>query len=156
PKTHPYISTGLKKNKFGIEVERVVAVYRSARDSTYLEPIGIQMHIGSQLVQGRPNVAGVERLAVWGWVLRLEGINLQYVDIGGGIGIRYQDENPEGPDNLAQDVLPVISELNVKLVAEPGRFLVGSAGILLTRVIYRKENGGKKFVVVDAGMNDLI
>jgi diaminopimelate decarboxylase len=156
PKTHPYISTGLKNNKFGIEVARVVDVYRAARDSAYLEPVGIQMHIGSQLTQVQPIVDGVARLAELVRRLQSDGINLQYVDIGGGIGIRYHDEKPEGPEDLARYLVPVLRELNVKLVAEPGRFLVGSSGVLLTRVLYRKENGEKKFAVIDAAMNDLI
>ncbi len=156
PQTHPYISTGLKKSKFGIEASRVVEVYRMARDSKNLEPIGIQMHIGSQLVHVQPIVDAVERLADLVHELRREEIEVQYVDIGGGIGIRYRDEVPEGPGDLAKHVLPTIRDLKVMLVCEPGRFLVGNSGILLTRVLYRKENGGKKFVIVDAAMNDLL
>lgn len=156
PQTHPYISTGLKKSKFGVEASKVVELYRTARDSRNLEPIGIQMHIGSQLVHVQPIVDAVDRLADLVFVLRRNGIDVQYVDIGGGIGIRYHDEDPEGPGDLALHILPTIRDLNVKLVCEPGRFIVGNSGVLLTRVLYRKENGGKKFVIVDAAMNDLL
>ncbi|HLG51630.1 MAG TPA: diaminopimelate decarboxylase [Chloroflexota bacterium] len=156
PRTHPYISTGLRKNKFGIPSDQVLAVYRRARAAPFVEPIGIQMHIGSQLVQVQPIVDAVERLADLVQRLRREGIDIRYLDIGGGLGIRYRDENPEGPAVLAERILPTVRDLGVTLLCEPGRFLVGSAGALLTRVLYRKENGAKIFIIVDAAMNDLI
>ncbi len=156
PRTHPYISTGLKKSKFGVPAEQVVELYRQARDNPNLEPVGIQMHIGSQLVQVQPIVDAAARLVQLVESLRQEGIALRYFDIGGGLGIRYRDEAPEGPADLAGRVLPLIRDLGLTLVCEPGRFLVGSAGALVTRILYRKENSGKKFVIVDAAMNDLI
>jgi diaminopimelate decarboxylase len=156
PHTHPYISTGLKKNKFGVPADQVRAVYRRARDDQYLDPIGIQMHIGSQLVHVQPIADAVQRLADLVHELRGDGIELRYFDIGGGLGIRYRDEEPEGPADLATRVLPTIHDLGVTLLCEPGRFIVGASGVLLTRVLYRKENGAKRFVVVDAAMNDLI
>ena len=156
PQTHPYISTGLKKNKFGVAADRVVEVYRRARDDEFLEPVGIQMHIGSQLVHLQPVVDAVERVAELVHQLRGEGVSLRYFDVGGGLGIRYRDEAPEGPSDLAERVLPTIRDLGMTLLCEPGRFIVGSAGALLTRVVYRKENGVKTFVIVDAAMNDLI
>ncbi|MGH2459797.1 MAG: diaminopimelate decarboxylase [Chloroflexota bacterium] len=156
PHTHPYISTGLKKNKFGVAADRVLEVYRRARDDEFLEPVGIQMHIGSQLVHLQPVVDAVERVAELFQRLRGEGIGLRYFDLGGGLGIRYRDEAPDGPTDLATRVLPTIRELGVTLLCEPGRFIVGNAGALLTRVVYRKENGAKTFVIVDAAMNDLI
>jgi len=156
PQTHPYISTGLKKNKFGVPADRVLEVYRQARDSRYLEPIGIQMHIGSQLVHVQPIVDAVSRLIDLVNRLRGEGIALKYFDIGGGLGIRYHDEEPEGPGDLSARVLPMIRDLGVTFLCEPGRFIVGSSGALLTRTLYHKENVAKTFVIVDAGMNDLI
>ena len=156
PQTHPYISTGLKKNKFGVAAEEVLSLYRAARDHAYLEPVGIQMHIGSQLVHTQPIADAVARLAELVRQLNDEGIRLRYFDIGGGLGIRYRDEEPEGPANLADQILPTIRELGLTFLCEPGRFIVGSSGILLTRALYRKGNGGKTFVIVDAAMNDLI
>lgn len=156
PRTHPYISTGLKKNKFGISTDQVEDVYQQAQEHPFLEPVGIQMHIGSQLVQVQPIVDAVMRLAELVGRLRRAGIHLRYFDVGGGLGIRYRDEQPEGPDALAAKVLPIIRELGMTLLCEPGRFLVGSSGALLTRVLYRKESPAKSFVIVDAGMNDLI
>jgi diaminopimelate decarboxylase len=156
PKTHPYISTGLKKAKFGVAAESVVLLYRQARDHEFIEAVGIQMHIGSQLLHLQPIVDGVERLAQLVLELRSEGIQLSYFDIGGGIGIQYADQEAEGPSDLAPRVLPIVRELGLKLLCEPGRFLVGQSGALVTEVLYRKENGPKKFVVVDAAMNDLI
>ncbi len=156
PHTHPYISTGLRKNKFGVPADRVIEVYRRARDDQYLHPLGIQMHIGSQLVHVQPIADAVERLVELVHRLRVEGVDLHYVDVGGGLGIRYRDEEPEGPTDLAAKILPAIRELGVTLLCEPGRYIVGASGALLTRVLYRKENGAKKFVVVDAAMNDLI
>src|SRR5579883_155491 len=136
PQTHPYISTGLKKNKFGVPTEQVVDVYRQALDHPYLEPVGIQMHIGSQLVRVQPIVDAVSRVIELVQELRVVGIPIRYFDIGGGLGIRYRDEQPEGPADLACRVLPLIGSLGVTLLCEPGRFIVGSSGILLTKVLY--------------------
>lgn len=156
PRTHPYISTGLRKNKFGVPADQVLEVYRQARDHRALDPVGIQMHIGSQLVQVQPLVDAVARLADLVLRLRAEGINPRYFDVGGGLGIQYHDEEPEGPTALADRILPTLGELGLTLLCEPGRFLVGNAGVLLTRVLYRKRNGPKTFLIVDAAMNDLI
>jgi len=156
PQTHPYISTGLKKNKFGVPAEQVLEVYRRAREHANLEPVGIQMHIGSQLVHVQPIVDAVDRVVELVGQLRADGINLRYFDVGGGLGIQYKDEEPEGPGELTGRILPTLRELGVTVLCEPGRFLVGSSGALLTEAIYTKNNGGKKFVIVDAAMNDLI
>ena len=156
PKTHPYISTGLKKAKFGVPADSVVEVYRRARSYKYVRAIGIQMHLGSQLLQVQPIVDGVKRLAQLVLDLRQESIQLAYFDIGGGIGIQYADQAAEGPSDLASRILPIIGELGLTLLCEPGRYLVGQSGALLTEVLYRKVNGAKKFVIVDAAMNDLI
>ena len=152
PQTHPYISTGLKKSKFGVPAEKVVELYRRAGDLEFVDPVGIQMHIGSQLMHIQPIVDGVGRLARLVDDLRREGILLTYFDIGGGIGIQYADTAAEGPSDLAPRVVPVVKELGLTLLCEPGRYLVGQSGVLLTEVLYRKENGSKKFVVVDAAM----
>jgi diaminopimelate decarboxylase len=156
PRTHPYISTGLQKNKFGVATDEVLDLYRTARDNPRLEPVGIQMHIGSQLVSAQPIVDAAARLVDLAEQLRREGIALRYFDIGGGLGIRYHDEAPEGPADLAPRILPAVRELGLTLLAEPGRFIVGNSGVLLTRVLYRKRTPKKRFVIVDAAMNDLI
>lgn len=156
PKTHPYISTGLKKAKFGVPADSVVELYRRARGYKYVRAIGIQMHLGSQLLQVQPIVDGVKRLAQLVLDLQQESIQLEYFDIGGGIGIQYADQPAEGPSDLASRILPIIGELGLTLLCEPGRYLVGQSGALLTEVLYRKVNGAKKFVIVDAAMNDLI
>lgn len=156
PQTHPYISTGLKKAKFGIAGEEIIRLYKLARDLPHVEPVGIQMHIGSQLVHVQPIADAVAKLVDLVTQLRREGITLRYLDIGGGMGITYRDEQPEGPDRLASIVLPLIRETGCTLLLEPGRYIVGNGGGLLTRVLYTKDNGIKKFVIVDAAMNDLI
>jgi diaminopimelate decarboxylase len=156
PRTHPYISTGLQKNKFGVATDEVLDLYRTARDNPRLEPVGIQMHIGSQLVSAQPIVDAAARLVDLAEQLRREGIALRYFDIGGGLGIRYHDEAPEGPADLAPRILPAVRELGLTLLAEPGRFIVGNSGVLLTRVLYRKRTPKKRYVIVDAAMNDLI
>lgn len=156
PRTHPYISTGLQKNKFGVAAEQVLDLYRAAREHPSLDPVGIQMHIGSQLVHAQPIVDAAARLVELVGQLRVEGIALRYFDIGGGLGIRYRDEEPEGPMDLAARILPTVAELGLTLLCEPGRFIVGNSGALLTRVLYRKATPKKTFVIVDAAMNDLI
>jgi len=156
PQTHPYISTGLKKSKFGVPADQVVEMYRRAKVHPNLEPVGIQMHIGSQLVHVRPIVDAVQRVLELVDTLHREGIDLRYFDVGGGLGIRYNDENPEGPSDLTGQILPLLRERGLTVVCEPGRFIVGNSGALLAQVIYTKSNGAKKFVIVDAAMNDLI
>ena len=156
PRTHPYITTGMKKYKFGVPTEQVLNLYRQAAESPSLEAVGIQMHLGSQMVSVAPIVEATEKLVSLVRQLAQEGIRLQYLDLGGGMGIRYRDETPEGPETLASLVLPLLQGLNLTLILEPGRFIVGNAGALLARVLYVKDNGVKKFVIVDAAMNDLI
>ena len=156
PQTHPYISTGMRKAKFGVPGEQVIDMYSSAADSAWLQPIGIQMHVGSQLVSVQPIIDGATKVAEIVDELTRLGIRLEYFDIGGGLGIRYRDEQPQGPDDLASGVIPIVERLGCRLLMEPGRYLVGAGGLLLTRVLYLKHNGFKKFIVVDAAMNDLI
>ncbi len=156
PKTHPYISTGLKKNKFGIDVEQALLAYVHARDLPHIDVIGIDCHIGSQLTEIPPFIEALERLKLL--VERLEqiGIRIQYVDIGGGLGIPYREETPPHPREYAQAVIERLKHLPFTLILEPGRVLVGNAGALLTEVLYTKNTPNKEFIIVDAGMNDLI
>jgi diaminopimelate decarboxylase len=156
PRTHPYISTGMKKNKFGIDVARSVEIYRKAKSLKGIEPIGVDCHIGSQLTELAPILEAVDRLRELMKVLRSEGIDVNYLDIGGGLGIPYDDEVPPLPSAYGAAVVEQVAGLNVTLILEPGRLLVGNAGILATRVLYQKRGQEKDFVIVDAAMNDLI
>lgn len=155
PKTHPYISTGLKKNKFGIPHSDALRVYKEAAEMPHVEVIGIDAHIGSQLIDLTPFREAAERLVGLIDEIRGIGIDLKLVDIGGGLGIKYEDENAPEPREWARMIIPVFKETGCRLIIEPGRSLIGNAGILLTRVLYVKTSGDKTFVVVDAAMNDL-
>lgn len=155
PKTHPYISTGLKKNKFGIPHSRAVDIYREAAGLANIEVIGIDAHIGSQLIDVTPFGEAAKRLASLIDDIHGLGITLKIIDIGGGLGIKYNNEEAPDPSLWAQEIAPIIKRTGCRLIVEPGRSMVGNAGILVTRVLYRKENEDKTFVVVDAGMNDL-
>jgi diaminopimelate decarboxylase len=156
PKTHPYISTGLKKSKFGIPEEEVIDAYLKAKKNSYLLPIGLDAHIGSQITELSPFVSALRRLkALWNELTRL-GFELRYLDLGGGLGIPYANEEPPPPEEYARAIIEEVKPLDCTLILEPGRVIVGNAGIFVTRVLYRKTNGEKKFVIVDAGMNDLI
>ena len=156
PKTHHYIATGLKKSKFGIEHERAVALYRRAAESPHLDITGIHCHIGSQLTSVKPFVEAVKKTV--GVVKELEalGIRLKNIDIGGGLGITYRNEKPPTPSQYARAVRKVLKGVRKRLILEPGRFLVGNAGILVTRVISTKKGTLKNFVVTDAASNDLM
>ena len=156
PKTHPYIATGLKKSKFGIWIERALENYKLASRLKNIEVTGLHMHIGSQLTDVSPYVAALKRLILLMDQIRSHGIPIQYLNIGGGLGITYANEVPPHPSELAQAVAPLIKELGVTLILEPGRALVGNAGILVTRILYTKKGDGKTFVIVDAAMTDLI
>lgn len=156
PKTHKYISTGLKTSKFGIPFTHALAVYDEAAKLSGLEVVGAQMHIGSQLTSGAPFRDAMARVAALVKQLRERSIEVRMVDVGGGLGIRYRDETPPSQQEYATMLLPALKELGVTVLMEPGRSIVGNAGALLMRVLYRKETDDKKFVVVDAAMNDLI
>jgi len=156
PKTHPYISTGLKKNKFGISIDTAVEEYRLASRMENIEIIGVHQHIGSQITQVSPFVDAVERLLNLVNKLKEININIRYIDIGGGLGITYKDEAPPLPAELAKEIVPMLKKHDCTIVLEPGRNIVGNAGVLVTRVVYTKMNEGKTFYVVDAGMNDLV
>ncbi len=157
PKTHPYISTGLKKSKFGIEISKALDVYKEASKMEGIEVVGIDAHIGSQIFQLDPFVESLKRLIEFGEALKNEGITIEYIDIGGGLAISYKEgEMPPHPKEYADVIKREIDGTPYKLVLEPGRALVGNAGILVTKVLYVKDGASKKFVVVDAAMNDLI
>ena len=158
--THPYISTGLHKHKFGVPVGEARELYARAAASKYLRAAGLSVHIGSQITDVAPFSVAMERVAELVHQLRSDGHKIQYVDAGGGLGIDYQHRSHSEFSSLAAEYAQAVSKplrkLNVTLIIEPGRSIVGPAGVLLTRVLYRKTNGDKKFVIVDAAMNDMI
>ena len=154
--THPYISTGLRENKFGIGVDEALAEYRRAAAMPHLDVAGIDCHIGSQLTSLEPFVDALDRLLVMIEKLRTDGIVIRHLDIGGGLGIRYSEENPPEPAAYAKVLSRRLHGLQLEVLLEPGRAIVGNAGVLLTRVEYLKSNGVKHFAIVDAAMNDLI
>lgn len=156
PKTHAYISTGLKENKFGIPIEHALECYQAAKSLTNVEVIGIHQHIGSQITEVQPFVDAVEKLVGFVKELRAAGVNIKYINIGGGLGITYKDETPPHPRELAKAIEHLLKDAGCSLVLEPGRAIVGNAGILVTNALYHKESGEKRFLIVDAGMNDLI
>ncbi len=156
PKTHPYVSTGLKKNKFGIDIKMAMTAYRLASQLPHVQIMGIDCHIGSQLVEAEPVVEALKKLKQLVENLRREGMEIQYLDLGGGLGITYEDEEPPHPVEYASNILEEIRGFDCKLILEPGRVIVGNAGVLVSKVLYTKENEEKRFVIVDAGMNDLV
>lgn len=155
-KTHPYISTGLHENKFGVTIDMAKRMYIYAKNSEYLDPIGIHFHIGSQLTDLTPieEAAGISSDLVRS--LKAIGVEIKFFDIGGGIGIQYDDEETIEPNAYAASIEKVLNGLDVTVMCEPGRFMVANAGYLLTSVLYEKENGDKRFVIVDAAMNDML
>lgn len=157
--THPYISTGLREHKFGIDIKIARRIYRSASKFKWLDPAGVSVHIGSQIRAVDPFAAALARVAALVGELRSDGLNIRYVDAGGGLGIEYNDVAFDADDEVARYATALresAKQLKVHLLLEPGRFIVAQAGGLLTRVLYVKQNGTKTFVVTDAGMNDLI
>jgi diaminopimelate decarboxylase len=161
PKTHPYISTGMKKAKFGVEIKRSVENYRKAASLPHLEVVGVDCHIGSQLTSVSPFVDALARVReyldrVLVGSLKKEGAEIRYLDLGGGLGISYKDETPPSPQEYADAIIRGLEGLNVTLILEPGRVIVGNAGIFLTEVQYIKDTDEKSFVIVDGGMNHLI
>jgi diaminopimelate decarboxylase len=155
--THPYIATGQGGIKFGVPFDQVAALARAVADDARLRLESVAMHIGSQILDPTPYRQGLGRLAGLVESLRTDGIDsLRYLDLGGGLGIRYRDETPLAPERLAEALIPLARDTGLTVVLEPGRYLVGSAGLLLTTVLSRKHSGGKDLVLVDAGMNDLV
>ena len=156
PQTHPHISTGLKENKFGIDIEAAITAYRNADALKHLDIKGVSCHIGSQVTKVSPFIDALKRLKELIRQLRSEGISVRYLDLGGGLGITYDRETPPQPSEYARAIIDASRDLDCTFIFEPGRVIVGNAGILVTRVLYTKENEGKRFLIVDAGMNDLI
>jgi len=155
-KTHPYISTGLKKNKFGIDYETVIQGYKVASRLENIKVIGIDCHIGSQIIEVQPFEDALK--SIKGLIDELKGlkIEIRYLDMGGGLGITYDDESPPHPGEYARPIVKALKSTHLQLILEPGRVIAGNAGILVTRVLYRKSSKDKEFVVADAGMNDLM
>ncbi|HPL64275.1 MAG TPA: diaminopimelate decarboxylase [Syntrophales bacterium] len=156
PMTHPHISTGLKQNKFGIDIESSIREYRRARSLKNVNVIGVDCHIGSQLTDISPFIDALERLKELVRLLRGEGFQIRYLDIGGGLGITYNEEMPPHPEEYAKAIIENARDIDSTFILEPGRVIAGNAGILVSSVLYTKSNNEKNFVIVDAGMNDLI
>ncbi|MBI5167125.1 MAG: diaminopimelate decarboxylase [candidate division NC10 bacterium] len=156
PSTHPYISTGLKKSKFGIDISLALEEYQVAQNLPHIDIVGIHQHIGSQITEVSPFVDALEKIADLVESLRELDLDIRYLDVGGGLGITYKDEEPPPPKEFAEALIGVIKDLGCTVILEPGRVIAGNAGILVTRVLYTKRTPAKNFVVVDAGMNDLI
>lgn len=155
--THPYISTGLQKHKFGVPIGDARGLYRRAAACKHLQVAGVSVHIGSQITDVAPFSIAMERVSELVVQLRKDGHEIKYVDAGGGLGINYEGISDEASiDKYARALCAPLRGLKLKLLIEPGRSIVGPAGVLLTRVLYRKTNGGKKFVIVDSAMNDMI
>ncbi len=154
--THPYISTGMKEHKFGISIDKALQNYRLANSLKNIEVVGVQKHIGSQITRLTPYVDALQRILLLFDELNRKKFNIRYLDIGGGLGISYLDEKPPVPADLAKKLLPLVNGRKLTLIMEPGRSIVGNAGILVTRALYLKKGEGKEFVIVDAGMNDLM
>lgn len=158
PKTHPYISTGLKKNKFGVPYDEALGLYLEAEKLDGIEILGVQFHIGSQLLDTTPIYDASLRIAELIKELEGRGIKISVVDVGGGVGIVYDEKKESEPslEKYAEQIESAFEDFDVKLILEPGRFLVGNGGILVSRVVYHKTNLNKRFLIVDAGMNDLL
>lgn len=155
-KTHPYISTGLKENKFGIDINVALDVYQKAAMLPYLQITGIDCHIGSQLTETSPFVDALQRVMVLVETLRDKGIHLEHIDLGGGLGVRYQNEKPPEPEQYVQALQQTLGDVPYEIILEPGRAIAANAGILLTKVEYLKNTENKHFAIVDAAMNDLL
>jgi diaminopimelate decarboxylase len=156
PKTHPYISTGLHDNKFGVDLDSAKRMYIKANNSENLDPVGIHFHIGSQLTELEPIYESAAIVADLVRSLSTIKIELKFFDIGGGIGVRYDDEVTIKPYDYAQSILGALKGLDLTVICEPGRFLTANAGYFVSKVLYEKKNGEKRFVVVDGAMNDLL
>lgn len=155
-KTHPYISTGLKENKFGVHIDSAKKMYIYANNSKYLSPIGIHFHIGSQLTELSPITQSANKVVELIFGLLALKIDLKFIDIGGGIGIKYSDEQTIDLYSYAQGILKEMNGLDLSIICEPGRYIVGNEGILISKILYEKQNENKRFCIVDAATNDLI
>lgn len=156
PMTHPYITTGLKKSKFGIGADRALEEFTTAASLPNVEVIGVHAHIGSQLTQVSPFVDSLKRVVGLIETLKSRDIPIRYLNIGGGLGITYSDETPPLPTEYADAIMPLLQASQCEIIMEPGRVIAGNAGVMLTHVLYIKETGAKNFAIVDAAMNDLL
>ena len=156
PETHPYIATGLRKHKFGISIEEALEYYKLASRLKNIKVIGVHKHIGSQITKVSPFVDALKKVLLLIDELNIQGVEIKYLDIGGGLGISYRDEEPPVPEDLARNLIPLLEGRKFTLIMEPGRSIVGNAGILVTKTLYLKKTGEKEFIIVDAGMNDLM
>jgi diaminopimelate decarboxylase len=154
--THPYISTGLKENKFGVDIDVAKEVYARAKQLPGLKIKGVDCHIGSQLTQLDPYLDALDRVLNLVDALQEQGIELEHIDLGGGLGVTYDDEVPPTPQDFADAILPKLAGRNLKIIMEPGRSIAANAGIFVTQVEFLKSNGDKNFAIIDGGMNDLI
>ncbi|HUH36912.1 MAG TPA: diaminopimelate decarboxylase, partial [Spongiibacteraceae bacterium] len=154
--THPYISTGLRENKFGVDIDAALDIYRWASGRPWLDVFGVDCHIGSQLTRVEPFLDAMDRVLALVDALAAEGIALRHLDLGGGLGVRYRDETPPAPGDYMRAVLARLGERKLSLAFEPGRSIVANAGLLAMRVEYLKSNGDRHFCIVDAAMNDML
>ncbi|MDP2654569.1 MAG: diaminopimelate decarboxylase [Candidatus Omnitrophota bacterium] len=154
--THSHITTGTLKNKFGIDLQSTRNILKQRNKYPHVNICGLHIHIGSQIVTSAPFISAIQKVIGFLAELKKDGIRIEYLDIGGGMGIIYKDEQPQTAQVFADAILPFLKQTGLKIVMEPGRFIVGNAGIFVTRVLYLKDNGFKKFIIVDGGMNDLI
>jgi len=154
--THAKITTGTLKNKFGIDLKTAKKIMQSTKKYPSIIFAGLHVHIGSQITSAKPFVDALKRVIAFLDECRDAGIDLEYLDIGGGLGIVYKDEKPQTAQQFSKAVLPLLEKINLKIIMEPGRFIAGNAGIFVTQVLYLKDNGVKKFLIVDGGMNDLM
>ena len=156
PKTHPYISTGLKKNKFGINIKQAVSAYETAEELENIDTVGLDCHIGSQLTEISPFNDAVEIIKELLVKITSKGIDIKYLDLGGGLGIAYENEMPPHPSTYMKSIKKILDGYKVTVIFEPGRLIVGNSGIFVAKVIYNKDTGSKNFIITDGGMNDLI
>jgi len=156
PVTHPYISTGLAENKFGIDETVALDIFREASKLSNINLVGIDMHIGSQITTVQPYVEAITKLVDIEQTLRTEGITIEHIDVGGGVGVYYKDEKPFTPKEFADAILPVLERTDCEIFFEPGRFLTANGGCLVSKVLYTKSNLDKNFLVVDASMTDML
>jgi len=155
-KTHPYISTGLSSNKFGVDSKTALSIYKRRKDFSNIEFTGIDMHIGSQITLIEPFVEAVQKLSDLYFEIEKDGLKLKHFDVGGGIGVSYNSEQSFSINEFAEKTIPLFKKLDCEIIFEPGRFLTANGGILVTEVLYNKKNGDKNFVIVDSAMNDML
>ncbi len=156
PHTHRYITTGTVESKFGVDFDTARIIFLNRHNFKNVNLLGLHVHIGSQITNVEPFLAALKRIAVFVKELKDNGINLEWLNIGGGLGIIYKNEKPQTAEEFASKVKPILKKIGLRVILEPGRFIVGSAGILATRVVYIKDTPVKRFIIVDAGMNDLV